>query len=499
MNSIKKILLIILASSLLLGAVACAADSKDSDSAGSSSDLESSSASETSDTEKSDDEDNKKESGTKAPAKETEKETSLVIPSVCKPLTEVPKFTAATYSATYPSGDGIQQLYYTGADASKINTYVNQLKTLGYVKTEDNSINGNRFVTCYGKGGLVHISYLNHNKTLSVILDELKNSVYKYDEPKYTKVTDQTLAVISLDYDTHQDTVSGGNHDASGMSYVVTLEDGRYVIFDGGYGKAADHHILYNYLKDNNKRKDGKIVIAAWIFTHDHSDHYGGFVDFSSTYGTQVTLQYYFMNCGNKDRYDQKPSGWLPGTSADGGLPHYCLDVYFKTAKKIVPHTGQKIVFCNTVFEILSTQESHTPSKIQWVNDSSIIVRMTANGVKTVFLADAEAQTTKLLVNMYGSTIGSDIMQIAHHGYSGGSVELYQKIKAKWSLWPTSQECFNERTTHGGNASSAKSQNVWAKQNTTCYVGDDKIEILKFVGGSAKISVSEYTPNKNKG
>jgi hypothetical protein len=147
----------------------------------------------------------------------------------------------------------------------------------------------------------------------------------------------------------------------------------------------------------------------------------------------------------------------------------------------------------------MCSQETHTPNKIEWINDSSIILRMNANGVKTIFLADAESQTTNLLNNMYGSTLKSDIMQIAHHGYSGGSTTLYQRIAPKYTLWPTSQECFNERTTHGGNASSAKSQNVWAKQNTTCYVGDDKIEILKFVGGSAKISVSEYTPNKNKG
>lgn len=480
---------------LLLGASACAADNGGTESgSGSESGSESQTVPPSEETEKEEKE-TKKE--TKAPAKETSKETSLVLPSVCKPLTEVPKFSAATYSTTYPSGDGIQQLYYTGADATKINSYVTQLKTLGYVKTEDNAINGNRFVTCYGKNGLIQIAYFAHNKSLSVILDELKGAVYKYDEPKYTKVTDQTLAVMSLDYDTHQDTVSGGNHDASGMSYVVTLEDGRYVIFDGGYGGAADHHILYNYLKDNNKRKDGKIVIAAWIFTHDHNDHYGVFTSFSDDYRNKITLQYYMMNCGDKSRYEQRPSGWLPGTSKDGGLPHYHLSKY--SAKKIVPHVGQKIVFCNTTFEVLCTQEAHAPSKMQWVNDSSIITRMTANGVKTVFLADAESQTTNLLVKMYGSSIKSDIMQIAHHGYSGGSVELYKNIGAKWSLWPTSQECFNERTTHGGNASGAKSQNTWAKNNTTCYVGDDKIEILKFVGGSAKISVTEYTPNKNKG
>lgn len=421
--------------------------------------------------------------------------TTSVIDSYCASLSSVPRFTGGTYSTTYPSGDGITQQYYTNANASKIDEYVTQISHLGFKKTEDNSINGNRFVTCYGKNGLVHISYLNHNKTLTVILDSLKGAVYKDSEPAYTKVTDTALAVMSLDYDTTQDKI-GSNYDASGMSYVITLEDGRYIIIDGGYSKAKDHHILFNYLKSNNKRKDGKIVIAAWVFTHDHSDHYGVFVDFSSTYGTRVTLQYYLMNCGDKSRYDQSPSGWLPGTSKDGGLPYYCLNVYFKDAKKIVPHTGQKITFCNTTFEVMCSQESHTPSKMEWINDSSIILRMNANGVKTLFLADAEEQTTNLLNNMYGSTLKSDIMQIAHHGYSGGSKSLYQKVAPKYTLWPTSQECFNQRTTGGGNGN-AQAQNKWARDNSTCYVGDDDIEILSFAGGN--VTVTTCAPNKSQG
>ena len=420
---------------------------------------------------------------------------NAVTDAFCSPLSSVPRFSGATYSTSYPSGAGITQQYYTNANSSKINEYISELARIGYKKTEDNSINGNRFVTCYGKNGLVHISYLNHNKTLTVILDSLSGAVYKDSEPAYTKVTDTALAVMTLDYDTTQDKI-GSNYDASGMSYVITLEDGRYIVIDGGYGGAKDHHILFNYLKNNNKRKDGKIVIAAWVFTHDHSDHYGCFVDFSSTYGTRVTLQYYLMNCGDKSRYSQTPSGWLPGTSKDGGLPHYCLNVYFKDAKKIVPHTGQKITFCNTTFEVMCSQESHTPSKMELVNDASIILRMNANGVKTIFLADAEAQTTNLLNNMYGSTLKSDIMQIAHHGYSGGSTTLYQRIAPKYTLWPTSQECFNQRTTGGGNGN-AQSQNRWARNNSTCYVGDDNIEILSFAGGN--VTVTTCAPNKSQG
>ena len=412
-----------------------------------------------------------------------------IIDTQCVSLDSIPKFTGATYSTTYPSGNGIEQLYYTNADPSKINAYVTQLADLGYRKVEDNSINNNRFVTCYGKNGIVHISYLNHNKSVSVILDSLNGSVYKASEPTYTKVTDQALAVMSVDYSKLSD-----KSDASGMSYIITLEDGRYIIIDGGYNKnkgTNDHKIIYNYLKDNNKRKDGKIVIAAWIFTHDHSDHHGVFTAFCQDYSSKVELQYYIQNFGDKSNYKQQPSGWL-----NDGIPNTLIAGYFKDAKKIVPHTGQKITFCNTTFEIISTQESHVPNKIEWVNDASIILRMNSNGVKTLFLADAEAQTTKLLLNMYGSTLKSDIMQIAHHGYSGGSTALYQNVDPSWTLWPTNQTCFEERTT-GGGIGNAQSQNRWARNNSICYVGDGDIEILKFVGGTSKISVSTYAPNYN--
>lgn len=60
-----------------------------------------------------------------------------VVDTYCASLSAVPKFTGGTYSATYPSGDGISQQYYTSADSSKINAYVSQLATLGYKKVED--------------------------------------------------------------------------------------------------------------------------------------------------------------------------------------------------------------------------------------------------------------------------------------------------------------------------------------------------------------------------
>lgn len=404
-------------------------------------------------------------------------------------LANLPNFTGGTLKNTYTIGTGITQKYYTGADKTKIKNYANQLSYLGYPITEENTRNGNLFLTCYGKGGVISFSYLRYNSSLSIVFDSLSTSVYKASEPTYKKVTDTSIAVMSLDYDCGTQTVSNGKYDASGMSYVITLEDGRYVIFDGGYGKTGskDYINLFNYLKNNNKRPDKKIIIAAWIFTHDHSDHHGVFTPFTQNYASQVELQYYIQNCGEKSRFDQQPSGWV-----NGGLISHLIP-YYKNAKKIIPHTGQKITFCNTTFELMSTHENHAPDLVELVNDASLIFRMETKGVSALFLADTEAQTTSRLINMYGSTLKSDIMQIAHHGFSGGSVALYELINPTWSLWPTSQECFNQRTTGGGNGN-AQTQNKWVRDHTTCYIGDGDMEILSIVGGTTKIKVTMVAP-----
>lgn len=129
----------------------------------------------------------------------------------------------------------------TNASASSINSFVTELSYLGYKKTEDNSIGGNRFVTCYGECGVVHISYLASKKSVTVILDSLKNSVYKTSEPSYTKVTDTSLALMSIDY-----TLSGtGNAQTQNLwlaKYTTCyVADGKIEVikFVGGTNKIS--------------------------------------------------------------------------------------------------------------------------------------------------------------------------------------------------------------------------------------------------------------------
>ena len=69
---------------------------------------------------------------------------------------------------------------------------------------------------------------------------------------------------------------------ATGLSYIITLEDGRFVVFDGGgiSSNNIEHDVLWNALKTLYVKIYGRtptesepIHIAAWILTHNHWDH----------------------------------------------------------------------------------------------------------------------------------------------------------------------------------------------------------------------------------
>ena len=60
-----------------------------------------------------------------------------------------------------------------------------------------------------------------------------------------------------------------------GLSYVIRLGDGRFVILDGGCGFPPDTDLLRAHLREHCA--GARPVIAAWILSHPHSDHYLAF------------------------------------------------------------------------------------------------------------------------------------------------------------------------------------------------------------------------------
>jgi hypothetical protein len=99
--------------------------------------------------------------------------------------------------------------------------------------------------------------------------------------------------------------------------------------------------------------------------------------------------------------FDQKPAEHLRKV-----VPQL-ISQYYRNAQIIKPHTGQKLTFCDTVFEVMYTQENYAPNTMPWVNDSSLVLRMNAKGVKVLFMGDCEAGSSGVISKMYENELKS--------------------------------------------------------------------------------------------
>ena len=77
------------------------------------------------------------------------------------------------------------------------------------------------------------------------------------------------------------------------------------------------------------------------------------------------------------------------------------------------------------------------------MNATSLITKVHLCNQTFMFLADDEGQSDKILPKMYSKAWKSDFVQVTHHGYSGGTDELYDLISPEYAMWPTARYFFN--------------------------------------------------------
>ena len=308
------------------------------------------------------------------------------------------------------------------------NAYATKLEQKGYTKTMENTIGSNLYRAYKNGQYAVYFYYTAAENMIRMIGATLTNA----RQPEFKAASDNgtvpaKLAVINMDYN------SQSSKD-NGMGLVFTLDDGSYLIYDSGYN-ANDAKTLYNYLKDNNKRTDGKIVIAGWFVTHGHEDHYGALEQFSSLYSSKVTVKTFYFN----------PVIWATETDTMLTLGN-TLKRKFDGCTLATPHTGMKIQIQNAVVEVLYTHEDRMPKAINSLNDASVVSRVTVGG-KTVLITGDIQQTfpSDILVKNFGSYLKSDVFQVPHHGDSGGTKALYALVDPSAVIYCTAQNKFEER------------------------------------------------------
>lgn len=223
-----------------------------------------------------------------------------------------------------------------------------------------------------------------------------------------------------------------------GMSYVIRVCDGRFVLIDGGFGECGEAEHLWDVLMSQYEGDD-KPVIAAWFITHPHCDHFGVFVKFMDKYGEKVRVESILYNWATESM--SPPASGLHDLAEFNRIIEACRD----TVKIITPRTGQRYIFADAVFDILFVCEDLYPEKIPNVNNTSLVMRMELAGRRVLWTGDIQKQGADYLCKRFpAETFRCEIFQVSHHGYGDGSDELHRKADPEILLWPCPDYRFSE-------------------------------------------------------
>lgn len=406
---------------------------------------------------------------------------------LCAISENLPLFTASGTSAsasnkgTYDAGGGNYQQTYTGVNALNVRNYNSQLISAGYLLKQSNVINSNYFYTFVKGDTKVHINWLPTINQYSIIYGP-KSDVPILNAPitNYQKLVTPSISQMAL-YNT-------------GQSNVIQLEDGSFVVIDGGRLKGSsetnnhDAEILYNFLVSKKPSSHSKPKVI-WMFTHAHSDHVNlARYNFLPTYKDKIELKYVCMNFPNFDVLENYvPSGgkWREGaeysaftTSINGVLT--AIERNFPGTPIHTVHSGDILYLPGCEIEILSTHEDYYLNGFQYTNDTSISFMVKMSGRRFMVYGDTTERVNDHIYDRYGNYLKADIIQVTHHGVGGATLETFKANDPDICLWPVRESIFK-------NDSRAKtSVHMWIRNST----GDDGQRTRKHYNEDYTVTVS---------
>ena len=309
----------------------------------------------------------------------------------------------------------------------------------------------------------------------------------------YKKVTETSISAVGI------------KAASVGTAYVIQLEDGSFIVVDGGQRKTEmtekndEGDNLYKVMsalheeafKDETGGIPNTITIRAWYLTHSHYDHFYGFSAFAYQYGkgnkvdpnkaTLVDNKYKvdiqnilahvvsnsLQNISNINNELQVAANFISSIQyANGG-----------GAKYVRTHAGQVLHFANVTLEILMTPEDFNPIRMSNTNDSNTIIKMKVSSqdaqnkeTSMLFTGDACINQSRYLCATYGDYLKSDMVTMGHHGNIGCETALYEEVQARILWYPHTVSSFISYSTNN--------PNVWPNNVSNKIV---KMECLEYV------------------
>lgn len=331
----------------------------------------------------------------------------------------------ATFRGIYDPGDGTYLISYVDADKTEYDAYVKKLQNSGLTLEKSYTMGNNHYSLMMGETANGYISYIDNTKEIRVYMEKAGEYVYPVDSAAETKGS-YTPTLWQLRVDNYTTQANGG------MSYVIQLSNGHFIIIDGGYNTPDEAENLYKHLKAQLPAGE-KPVIDAWFISHLHGDHYGAFLAFSSRYGeNEVELKALYYNFLKENTGNTHVEVGAIASVRKGAKRWPDAVLYEKL------HSGMTLQFTGAEVAVVCTHEDVYPSDHIDANDTSTVIRLDIEGQSVMFLADCRDNESAAMVSNFKDTdvLKCDIVQWSHHGYEGATRALYEAIDADVILFP---------------------------------------------------------------
>ena len=329
-------------------------------------------------------------------------------------LLQLPAFGESEYIDTQVTGN-CRVLLISNATAAVFENYCNLLEEHCFQQPEQYLSKARCYAAYCGDGIGIFLNFYAGTGQLQIITEK-DCKYFSYEDTSLPSCCTPRLTQLFLcDY---------------GMSYVLRLSDGRLVIIDGAnvYEKDVDN-LFARLQKDSPVAKP---VIAAWIFTHPHSDHYFCFFPFMEKYAYAVEIQKFFFHFPEADDFTHyprlgKPEKVFAQYSGEEGITSCeILHRFYEKVAQLripvyIPHSGQSYRLGDAALHFYSTMDD-TIHCSQNINASSLMFTVELAGQKIFFGADGSFSDA-LLAERYGNELKSDMLQFPHHGFASGSAD----------------------------------------------------------------------------